>query len=308
MTELRATVDEQGPALRNIARERRPDRAAVREPAAVRRGVAPGDPLARRGVGRRPRGRRRRRAPTVGELEQVQRAGVPEVGKNLAIILEHLDDRELLGRGGPAQPRRQGLHRPRGAAPVLLRPDAWRQRPRRRRRTSSRPSRTRASARSTPTSRRRRSTRRSASQALGPNQIGINFPDATAPKGYDGDDRGPDAATTPTRSARPSAAATRGRPPTRSSRPTSATAAPRRARPATRRRRPTRRRPSREARAAGRAAEARRHPARRRRRRRSRPRSPEVPPSVPDVTKSLPLSANERRSGDEQLLDFLFGS
>ena len=61
--------------------------------------------VARRGVGDRPRGASEARAPTVAELDEVRR-GVPELGKNLAIILEHLDDRELLAsrrtRAAPA--------------------------------------------------------------------------------------------------------------------------------------------------------------------------------------------------------------
>ena len=57
----------------------------------------------------------------------------PSSRNNLAIVLEHLDDRELRRREGPALARRQGLHGLRGAPPVRLRPDAGDQHLRRQR-------------------------------------------------------------------------------------------------------------------------------------------------------------------------------
>ena len=51
------------------------------------------------------------------------RKGTPELAKNLAIILEHLDDRKHAVEKDPRSPGRPGLHRPRGAAAVRLRPD-----------------------------------------------------------------------------------------------------------------------------------------------------------------------------------------
>ena len=79
----------------------------LRQRPAVRDGVAPGDRRARRGVEDRPRGgrsRRARRSPSSTKYA----AGVPELGKNLAIILEHLDDRNYSVERDPRSPGGQG--------------------------------------------------------------------------------------------------------------------------------------------------------------------------------------------------------
>ena len=61
--------------------------------------------------------------PTVADLNQFAKP-TPELAQNLAIVLHDLDDRRPRGRARLAQPRRQGLHGPGGAAPVRLQPDA----------------------------------------------------------------------------------------------------------------------------------------------------------------------------------------
>ena len=86
-------------------------RSPTRRARPSRRSARPRRPATRRS---RPRARRR--------AAQHVRQGTPELGKNLAIILEHLDDRKYAVEKDPRSPGRPGLHRPRGAARVRLRP------------------------------------------------------------------------------------------------------------------------------------------------------------------------------------------
>ena len=60
--------------------------------------------------------------PVIAQLGAFS-AGTPELGKNLSIVLRAPRRPQARRREGPAQPRRPGLHGPRGAAAVRLRPD-----------------------------------------------------------------------------------------------------------------------------------------------------------------------------------------
>ena len=62
-------------------------------------------------------------APTVADLNQFAKP-TPELAQNLAIVLARPRHPEPRGRARPAQPRRQGLHRARGAARYVVQPDA----------------------------------------------------------------------------------------------------------------------------------------------------------------------------------------
>ena len=105
------------PALRDARRAAPEPQDLLRPARAVRRRVAAGVPRARRRRRRpaaRPSRPRRRRSSSSRTFAK----GTPELGNNLAIILEHLDNRDFAVEEDPAQPGRQGLHRPRGAAAV----------------------------------------------------------------------------------------------------------------------------------------------------------------------------------------------
>ena len=107
MQELGATVDEQGPALRNIAAsagqierlfENLPPFADASRPALKSLGEAA--VVGRTAV--------KSAGPTVDELEKYTAAGVGELGKNLAIILEHLNDRDFSAEEDPRSPSGKG--------------------------------------------------------------------------------------------------------------------------------------------------------------------------------------------------------
>ncbi|CAA9495395.1 MAG: hypothetical protein AVDCRST_MAG85-1444, partial [uncultured Solirubrobacteraceae bacterium] len=241
----------------------RPGRAAVREPPAVRRGGRPRVPVAGQGLeggqrGDRPRACHRRRAV------EVQRAGArgrQEPGDHPQAPRRP----RLLRRGGPAEPRRQGLHRPRGAAHVLLRPDARDQRPRRQ---HAHPQRVPARGRLRPVRRHqvgqgaREGVLAGARPEQGRHQLQGRLRPARLrrcrPRPEPRRRQGSDAAHPPR-----GPAGRRGHPPRRPRRRRPRAQGRRRARARRRRRRLEARR--RRAEAAGRAAEARRHPARRRR-------------------------------------------
>jgi hypothetical protein len=148
------------------------------------------------------------------------------------------------------------------------------------------------------------------SQALGPNQVGINFPDRTAPRGYDGKDRGPggnDADPVQPNERR-----------TREVRPDDEVVPPDQRDPAADRGDRDRGGSGQAPKPGGGSAPAppvqlpkldeilpgnQDDP----------PKAPELPqvdppPGVPDVGKKLPLSNDERRQGGEELMDYLFGS
>jgi virulence factor Mce-like protein len=106
MAELGRTVDAQGPALRNVALSAGQLERLFRNLPPFARASQQGlDALGEASkVGR---GAIRSARPTVQELNTYSR-GVPELGKNLAIILEHLDDREFSAELDPRSPGGQG--------------------------------------------------------------------------------------------------------------------------------------------------------------------------------------------------------
>ena len=189
MLELGRTADAQGPALQNLSRsaeqlERlfgnlgpfadasRPAFKALGEASKIGTEAA------------------RAATPTVDELDRFARR-TPEVGKNLAIIFEYLDDRDNAAELDPRSPGGKGytgleallqyvfdqtlainIHD--GETHIL----------------HVFPFEGECAAYAD--IERAKEVEKSCSAALGPNKIGINFPDKTAPAGYDGSDRGPE--------------------------------------------------------------------------------------------------------------------
>ena len=199
MLELGRTADAQGPALQNLSRsaeqlERLFDNlgpfADASRPAIDALGEASkiGAQAARAAT------------PTVDELDRYAR-GTPELGKNLAIVLEHLDDREKAAEPDPRSPGGKGytgleallqyvfdqtlainIHD--GETHIL----------------QVFPFEGECAAYAD--IERAKEVEKHCSAALGPNRVGVTFPDATAPAGYDGADRGPESSDRdPSRSA-----------------------------------------------------------------------------------------------------------
>jgi virulence factor Mce-like protein len=207
MAELGRTVDAQGPALRNLS-------ASAGQVERLFDNLTPFAEASRPGIealGRSADAGReavRSATPTVAELEKYSR-GVPELGKNLAIILEHLDDRSHSAEEDPRSPGGKGytgleallqytfdqtlstnIHD--GEVHIL----------------NVFPFEGQCAAYADIKAAKEKA--KDCSTQLGPNVIGVNFPDATAPPGYDGADRGrqeqdPDVDPRPTRSAQRSA-------------------------------------------------------------------------------------------------------
>ena len=193
MLELGRTADAQGPALRNLSLsaeqlerffENVPPFADASRPAFDALGEA--SKIGSDAV--------RAARPTVDELDRYAR-GTPELGKNLAIVFEHLDNREKAAEADPRSPGGQGytgleallqyvfdqtlainIHD--GETHIL----------------NVFPFEGECAAYAD--IERAKEVAKNCSAALGPNQIGISFPDATAPAGYDGSDRGPESSDT----------------------------------------------------------------------------------------------------------------
>ena len=187
MTELGRTAEAQGPALRNLA-------ASAGQLERLLRNIPPFADASRPAIDALGEASKVGRtavkpaAATVAELDKYSR-GVPELGKNLAIILEHLDDRDFSAETDPRSPGGKGytgieallqyvfdqtmstnVHD--GSVHIL----------------KAQPFEGECAAYADIEAAKELGSR--CSTALGPNVIGITFPDATAPPGYDGKDRG----------------------------------------------------------------------------------------------------------------------
>ena len=120
--------------------------------------------------------------PVIAQLERLRRrhAGARQEPRDRP---QHLDDRKHAVEKDPRSPGRPGLHRPRGAAPVRLRPDDVDVDLTTRTTTSSRSARSSGRAPTTPTTTTlKKDPERSSSECgsrLGPNQPGLNYPDVT---------------------------------------------------------------------------------------------------------------------------------
>ena len=189
MLELGRTADAQGPALQNLSRSAdQLERlftnlgpfADASRPAFEALGEASklGTEAARAAT------------PTVDELDRYAR-GTPELGKNLAIVFEHLDDRDNAAELDPRSPGGKGYT---GLEALLqyvfdqtLAINIY-------------DSETHilnvfpfeGECAAYADIERAKEVAKNCSAALGPNRVGINFPDKTAPPGYDGSDRGPE--------------------------------------------------------------------------------------------------------------------
>ena len=183
MAELGRTVDAQGPALRDLS-------ASAGQVERLFDNLPPFSRASRPGIDALGEASKvgRQAGPTVAELNRYS-AGVPELGRNLAIILEHLDDRDNAVEDDPRSPGGQGytgleallqyvldqtlstnIHD--GNTHIL----------------AAFPFEGECAAYADIQAAKEHGAR--CSTALGPNAIGINFPDVTAPQGYDGKDRG----------------------------------------------------------------------------------------------------------------------
>jgi ABC-type transporter Mla subunit MlaD len=188
MTQLGRMVDEQGPALRNLSASagqlERLFRNLPEFADASRPGIRAFGEAAK--VGREAV---RRARPTVAELERYSR-GTPELGKNLAIVLEHLDDRRFSVEEDPRSPGGQGYTGLEALLQYVFDQTMA---------TNVHDGRTHI-LKAFPFENecahyadiaRAREHWDECSAAAGPNAIGINFPDTTAPPGgWDGRDRG----------------------------------------------------------------------------------------------------------------------
>jgi len=311
MAELEGAVDEQGPALQNLAEsagqverlfENLPPFARASRPAI--RSLGEASKAGSKAVGPA--------RATVGELAKYSQ-GAPEMGKNLSIILDHLDDREFSVEEDPRSPGGKGytgleallqyifdqtlaINVHDGATHIL---NAFPHEGVCAQYADIKAAKEHAEE---------------CSQALGPKQVGINFPDATAPPGYDGSDRGPNPGNDPDPTRPAERATRRARPDDEVIPPDAREHGP--ARPS----RPERDAPSGGERPKGDAAPkppvqlpklddilpgGGSDPA---------PQTPKVPDVVPPSGvpaidgKRLPLSAAQRRRSSEELLDYLFGS
>ena len=130
LRELRPTMqllgeaaDSQRPALVEPVRQRAAAAQVPRRPRPVQRGVAARLPLAGR---RRPHRQAARSRPTRPRLAELAKFAGPldEIATNLAITLEHLDDRHFAVEKDPRSPGGEGFTGLRGAAAVHLPPDA----------------------------------------------------------------------------------------------------------------------------------------------------------------------------------------
>ena len=114
---------------------------------------------------------------------------MPELGKNLAIILEHLDDRKFAVEADPRSPGGQGYTGLEALLQYVFDQTLA---------TNAHDGNTHlltalafeGECADYADIKRAKEVGEHCSTALGPNAVGITFPDATAPKGYDGADRG----------------------------------------------------------------------------------------------------------------------
>ena len=187
MAELGRTAEAQGPALRNLS-------ASAQQLERLLRNIPPFAEASRPAIDALAKASKEGRSAvkpataTVQELDKYSR-GVPELGKNLAIILEHLDDRRFSAELDPRSPGGRGytgieallqyvfdqtmstnVHD--GNVHIL----------------KAQPFEGECAAYADIEAAKEKASR--CSTALGPNVIGLSFPDATAPPGYDGKDRG----------------------------------------------------------------------------------------------------------------------
>ena len=189
MLELGRTAEAQGPALRNLS-------LSAVQLERLFENLGPFADASREGIDALGEASKigsdavRAAGPTVEELDRYAR-GTPELGKNLAIIFEHLDNREKAAEPDPRSPGGKGytgleallqyvfdqvlainIHD--GETHIL----------------NVFPFEGECAAYAD--IERAKEVEEHCSAALGPNRIGINFPDQTAPAGYDGSDRGPE--------------------------------------------------------------------------------------------------------------------
>ena len=187
MAQLKTTVDEQGPALQNFAQsadqlqrlfENLPPFAKASRPAI--RSLGDASEVGKRAVAKA--------GPTVDELGRYT-SGLPELSQNLRIILDHLDDRNFSAETDPRSPGGKGytgleallqyifdqtmstnVHD--GEVHILKALPFQGQ------------------CADYADIQAAKELGKECSTELGPNTIGINFVDTTAPPGYDGSDRG----------------------------------------------------------------------------------------------------------------------
>jgi virulence factor Mce-like protein len=187
MRELGATADAQTPALRNLARSAGQLERLLRNvppfAAASRPALAALATTAKTG-----RGAVASATPTVAELDRYAK-GAPELATNLAIVLEHLDDRANAAETDPRSPGGQGYT---GLEALLQyvydQAQATNVHDGNVHILKSVPFEGQCAAYADLAAAKEKAD--ACSTALGPNVIGLTFPDATAPAGYDGRDRG----------------------------------------------------------------------------------------------------------------------
>ena len=191
MQELGETADAQGPALRNLSASAGQLERLFDNLRPFARASEPGiDALGESSkVGREAV---RSATPTVAELNKYSK-GVPELGRNLAIILEHLDDRRNSAEEDPRSPGGKGYTGLEALLQYVFDQTLS---------TNVHDGQVHflkflpyeGQCAAYADIKRAREVGEACSTSLGPNAVGINFPDATAPPGYDGADRGPQGA------------------------------------------------------------------------------------------------------------------
>jgi ABC-type transporter Mla subunit MlaD len=192
MRELGRTADEQGPALRNLS-------ASAGQLERLFENLPPFAEASRVGLNslgeasKVGRGAVKTATPTVEQLSKYA-SKVPDVGGNLAIILEHLNDRDFAAEPDPASPGGKGYTGLEAffAAYVFDQTLAINIFDRDRHLLKATPFEGHCAPYADIEAARDKATFRECGRELGPNAIGINFPDETAPRGFDGKDRGPE--------------------------------------------------------------------------------------------------------------------
>jgi virulence factor Mce-like protein len=188
MAQLQATVDQQGPALRTFAESsgqlerlfrNLPPLAEASRPAF--RSLGEASKVGSTAV--------RAAGPTVAELRRYT-SGLPELGKNLRITLDHLDDRSFSAEEDPRSPGGKGYT---GLEAILqyvfdqtMSTNVYDSEVHI---LKALPFEGKCAQYADIEAARELAA--DCSTALGPNQVGINFRDPSAPAGYDGKDRGP---------------------------------------------------------------------------------------------------------------------
>jgi virulence factor Mce-like protein len=188
MAELGRTADAQGPALRELSRSADQLERLFGNLGPFANATRP----ALRSLGRAAQtGERAVRAatPTIAELNRYA-SGVPELGKNLAIVLEHLDDRDYSAEEDPRSPGGKGYTGLEALLQYVLDQTLS---------TNIYDSESHilkafpfeGHCAAYADLERARKEEKDCSTYLGPNVIGLRHPDTTAPEGFDGADRGP---------------------------------------------------------------------------------------------------------------------